>query len=350
MRLTYRKSTFTQTLLTPIALASCMLFPSLLHAQSQPAPGSMNVSWREGAPDCEKASEPPLQIHQYNNQTFIIRESLCSTFEAPFVFLLIGSNRAMLIDTGDVADPAKMPLARTVSQLIQTGGGPDKPLLVVHTHRHLDHRAGDAQFQGLPNTQVVGFDLDSVRRFYRFTEWPEGVAQIDLGDRIVDALSTPGHNETEVSFYDRNTALFFSGDFLIPGHLLIDDTQSDLASAERVAAFVKDRPVSYVLGNHIEENDQGQLYDWQSSFHPREHSLQLTKADLLALPAAIRKFNGFYTHTGNFFLMNSIRILIVCAIGIVVLLLAFALALVRFFRRRRSRRVKAKLANSIRAS
>ena len=191
----------------------------------------MNVSWREGAPDCEKASEPPLQIHQYNNQTFIIRESLCSTFEAPFVFLLIGSNRAMLIDTGDVADPAKMPLAKTVSQLIQTGGGPDKPLLVVHTHRHLDHRAGDAQFQGLPNTQVVGFDLDSVRRFYRFTEWPEGVAQIDLGDRIVDALSTPGHNETEVSFYDRNTALFFSGDFLIPGHLLIDDAQSDLASA-----------------------------------------------------------------------------------------------------------------------
>src|SRR6185295_130081 len=141
------------------------------------------------------------------------------------------------------------------------------PLLVVHTHRHLDHRAGDGQFAGLPNVQVVGFDIDSVRQFYQFTDWPNGLAQIDLGDRIIDVIPTPGHNETEVSFYDRNTGLFFSGDFLLPARLLIEDTKADIASADRVAAFVRDRPVSFVLGSHIELNSAGDTFPWQSQYH-----------------------------------------------------------------------------------
>jgi hypothetical protein len=74
------------------------------------------------------------------------------------------------------------------------------PLLVVHTDRHLDHRAADKQFTGLPHVQVVGFDLESVRRYYNFTDWPNGLAQIDLGDRTVDVIPTPDHNETEINW------------------------------------------------------------------------------------------------------------------------------------------------------
>ncbi len=115
----------------------------------------------------------------------------------------------------------------------------------MHTHRHLDHRAGDSQFAGLPNVQVLGFDLDSVRRYYNFTNWPEGVAQIDLGDRTVDTIPTPGHNETEVSFYDRQTGLFLFRRLSDAGAtLLIDNTSADLASAKRAVAFVNDRPWS----------------------------------------------------------------------------------------------------------
>src|SRR5438477_10854010 len=33
--------------------------------------------------------------------------------EANFLYLLVGSQKALLIDTGAVADPAKMPLAQT---------------------------------------------------------------------------------------------------------------------------------------------------------------------------------------------------------------------------------------------
>jgi glyoxylase-like metal-dependent hydrolase (beta-lactamase superfamily II) len=253
---------------------------SLPLANAQLAPGSMNVRWDEGAPDCKKTTQPPLQVHRYNEHTIILRESLCTTFEAPFMYLLIGSTKAMLIDSGDVADPAQVPLAKTVMDLLPTTGPGELPLLLVHTHRHLDHRSGDIQFAPLSNVQIVGFDLDSVRRFYGFAEWPNGLAQIDLGGRIVDAIPTPGHNPTEVSFYDRNTGLFFSGDFLMPARLLIEDTQEDLASAERVAAFLRDRPVSYVLGGHIEANATRQLFPWQSQYHPNEHVLQLAETDV----------------------------------------------------------------------
>ena len=218
------------------------------------------------------------------------------------------------------------------------GSGPSwLPLLVVHTHRHLDHRAGDSQFANLHNVEVVGWDLDSVRRYYHFTDWPNGVAQINLGDRTVDVIPTPGHNATHVVFYDRNTGVLFSGDFLMPGRLLIEDSHADLASAKRIAAFVKDRPISYVLGGHIELDAAGETFPWESHYHPHEHALQMTKDDLLALPAAVSSFNGFYTRSGQFIIINPVRNLIVLTVVVGALLVALVMGLILYIRRRRAR-------------
>jgi hydroxyacylglutathione hydrolase len=315
-------------------------------AWSQLVPGSMDVHWNQGSPDCAKNPQPPLQVHQYNARTFILRENLCTTFEAPFMYLLVGSTKALLIDTGDIADPSVAPLAETVMGLLPADGAAKLSLLVVHTHRHLDHRAGDPQFARFSNAQVVGFDIDSVRSFYKFTDWPNGLAQVDLGDRTVDVIATPGHSETEVSFYDRSTGLLFTGDFLMPARLLIDDNSADIASADRIAAFVKDRPISFVLGGHIEMNSAGDLFSWESQYHPDEHALQLTKDDVLKLPAAVHSFNGFYTVRGQFTMENTIRILIAFAVLILVAVIAGLWALVRFIRRRRRAR---KLAAKIQA-
>jgi len=293
----------------------------------------MDVRWDEGASKCATNSQLPLQVHSYNDRTFILRENLCVTFEAPFLYLLIGSEKALLIDTGDVGDPSKIPLANTVMRLLPGEGSAKMHLLVVHTHRHSDHRAGDEQFAHFPNVQVVGFDTDSVRRFYHFADSPNGFAQIDLGDRTVDVIPTPGHNETEVSFYDRYAGLFFSGDFLMPGRLLIDNTSADLASAQSVAAFIRDRPVSFVLGGHIEMDANGNLFPWESQFHPNEHVLQMKKDDLLALPAAIRSFNGFYSKSGNFIMMNSMRLLIAEAALVLATIVALLWILIRYIRR-----------------
>jgi glyoxylase-like metal-dependent hydrolase (beta-lactamase superfamily II) len=302
---------------------------------SQLVPGSLDVHWNEGASNCTASSRSPLQVHQYNSRTFILREDLCATFEAPFMYLLIGSTKALLIDTGDVADPSRMPLAKTVMHLLPGEESARVPLLVVHTHRHLDHRAGDGQFAQLSGVQVIGFDIESVRRYYNFKHWPNGLAQMNLGDRTVDVIPTPGHNETEVSFYDRTTGLFFSGDFLLPARLLVDDANVYLASAERVASFVRDRPISFVLGGHIEIDTEGNMFPWQSQYHPHEHVLQMTKDDLLALPTAIRSFNGFYAKSGKFILMNSIRILIALAIVAGLIMTGLVLILARYLRRRR---------------
>ena len=306
-------------------------------AWPQLAPGSIDVHWNEGSPTCAKNPQPPLQLHQYNTRTFILRENLCTTFEAPFMYLLLGSTKALLVDTGDIADPKVVPLAETVMHLLP-GEGPTKlPLLVVHTHRHLDHRAGDAQFAHFSNAQVVGFDFDSVRRYYRFTDWPNGLVQIDLGDRTVDVIPTPGHNETEVSFYDRSTGLLLTGDFLLPARLLIDDTRAEVASADRVAAFVKDHPISFVLGGHIEMNSAGELFPWESQYHPNEHVLQMTKDDALALPAVVRSFNGLYSVHGQFTMENSIRVLIAFAVLVLVVIVVVVWILVKYVRRRRRR-------------
>jgi glyoxylase-like metal-dependent hydrolase (beta-lactamase superfamily II) len=312
-----------------LAIAALLVFAQA--AQAQTASGSLDAKWSEGAQDCKAHFEPPLQVHRYNATTYILREDLCSTFEAPFMYLLIGQKRALLIDTGDVADPKAMPLAKTVTALLPHG----LPLLVVHTHRHMDHRAGDPQFATLPNVQVVGYDIDSVKRFYNFTPWPEGVAQVDLGERVIVVLPTPGHNETEVSFYDRNTALFFSGDFLMPGRLLVDDASAYVASANRAVAFLKDKPVRAILAGHIEMTADGGLEPWESQYHPNERALPMTKADLLALPAALAGFNGFYLQSGKFTMINSLNILDVGGIGVLIVIAGLIWFLTRFFRRRR---------------
>ena len=311
-------------------------------ARSQIATDSLNAHWSEGAADCKANPPAPLETHALNSQTFILRESLCATFEAPFMYLLIGSTQAMLIDDGDVAEPKEMPLAQTVLALLPGTGASKMPLLVVHTHRHLDHRAGDAQFAHQPNARVVGYDLESVKQFYHFTDWPNGLAQVELGDRTVDVIPTPGHNETHVSFYDRNTGLFFTGDFMLPGRLLIDDAAAERATANRVAAFIQTHPVSAVLGGHVELDTAGETLPWGSHYHPHEHALPMTTADLLALPAAVNSFNGFYTKRGTFLMIDGLRVFIAECVVALVVLVGLIVGGVFLFRRRRAARAAAR--------
>ena len=230
--------------------------------------------------------------------------------KANFIYLLVGSDKALLIDTGAIADPEKMPLAKTILELLPDKDGKKLPLLVAHTHRHSDHRAGDPQFASLSSVQVVPFDLDGVRAFFGFTNWPNGIAHLDLGGRTVDVIPTPGHNETHLAFYDDKTGILFSGDFLMPGRLLIEDATAYRESALRVVDFLKTRPLTHILGGHIELNTAGRAYRFGSHHHPDERRLELTREDLIALPAAFDRFNGFYARYPNYILSNPIRNLV----------------------------------------
>jgi hydroxyacylglutathione hydrolase len=315
------------------------LLIAAMPASAQIASGSLEVEWSEGAESCESGPpEAPIQVHRYDDRTFILRESLCATFEAPFIYLLLGSSKALLIDTGAIEDAAAMPLADTVMDLLPMAGTSKLPLLVLHTHRHLDHRAGDPQFAALAGVQVVPAFLEDVQEHFAFTSWPEDSAHVELGDRTIDVIPTPGHEDTHVAFYDRKTGLFFSGDFLLPGRLLVEDSDEYLASALRVADFIKTRPITHVLGAHIEMNREGELFPWGSTHHPDERALPLTKEDLLALPGLLRSFNGFYTERGHWVISNPKRQLTAMGAGAVLLLAGLVWLVWRYFRRRRATR------------
>ena len=321
---------------TGIAVSMSLLTPTLVW--SQPVPGSLDAHWNEGTSDCKATPQAPLQVHAYEPQTFILRQSPCASFEANFLYLLIGSDKALLIDTGAVADAIEMPLAKTILELLPDKDHKKLPLLVAHTHRHLDHRAGDPQFASLPSVQIVPIDLEAVRAFFHFTNWPNEIAHLDLGDRIVDVIPTPGHNATHVAFYDSRTGILFSGDFLMPGRLLIEDAAAYRESALRVVDFLKTRPLTHVLGGHIELNTAGRAYRFGSHYHPNERRLELTREDLAALPAAFESFNGFYARHPNYILTNPIHNLLALAIIAVAVLIFIVWGLRRLLRRRRSQR------------
>ena len=106
--------------------------------------------------------------------------------DGPFLYLLAGSTRAILLDTGATPDPVRFPLRRTIDNLI----GPDFALVVAHTHAHGDHIAADAPFAARPNTIVVGHSTAYVARFSEITDWPTQDAAFDLGGRTLSVLGS----------------------------------------------------------------------------------------------------------------------------------------------------------------
>src|SRR6266496_1164138 len=109
--------------------ALAVILFSALPAWSGPVPGSLPAQWNIGAENCAASPQPPLQVHAYEPQTFILRQSLCASFEGNFLYLLVGSDKALLIDTGAVADSTQMPLAKKVFELLPDKDDAKIPLL-----------------------------------------------------------------------------------------------------------------------------------------------------------------------------------------------------------------------------
>jgi hydroxyacylglutathione hydrolase len=269
--------------------------------------GNLNVAWIHGAPDCSVSTDPTIQVHRFDANTFILRQSKCSepgtpahpgpSFEAPFIYLLIGKSRALLLDTGASESRALFPLASTVGNLLHDRaaalGGPTVPLLIAHSHSHGDHVSGDSQFLGEADRTIVPLGLAGVKSFFGLPQWPQGTATIDLGGRVLDVIPIPGHEPSHIAVYDRRTQLLLTGDTLYPGLLVVDDWVEYVGSIARLKAFVDDHPVSFVLGAHIEmTNQSGRWFGLRKLFQPGEHVLQLGTAHLTELHDALQAIGG----------------------------------------------------------
>lgn len=277
------------------------------------APGTavsldLDVTWNAGL----VADEPLAQVHHLDEHTVVIRQSLRTSREAPFVVLLFGNERACLWDTGDGRDPEKWPLRQLVDGLVESWLT-DHPrdeyhLSVIHSHSHADHTSGDEQFRNRPDTTVVGVELSEVREFFGLTDWPEGSASFDLGGRELVVVPSPGHHETAVSVLDPYTGLLLSGDTVYPGRLYVRDMEAFLATTAKLAKWAESGAISTVLGGHIEADRDGQEYALGVQEHPDEASPFLSPSRLVELRDAARsiadspgvhRFDTFVIYNGN---------------------------------------------------
>jgi hydroxyacylglutathione hydrolase len=268
-----------------------------------PAPGSLEVAWSHGSRSRRRPGDPAIQVHRYDEHTIIMRQSKSVSYEAPFMYLLFGNQRALLLDTGATADSSRFPLRATVDELI-TGWLAKHPrddyeLVVAHSHGHNDHVAADGQFAGRPDTTVVPRDAGQMREFFGFGDaWPAQAVTFDLGGRILDVLGSPGHHKAAVTVYDRWTGILLTGDTVLPGRLFAFDFAAYQATLDRLVEFAAARPVSHVLGCHIEMmRKPGRDYPVGATYQPGERVLEMTTGQLGAIrdaAASVATRRGVY--------------------------------------------------------
>jgi hydroxyacylglutathione hydrolase len=262
-----------------------------------PAAGSLDVAWNHGARSRRRCQDPPLQVHRYDEHTIVLRQSKAVNYEAPFLFLLFGNERALLLDTGATADRGRFPLRDTADELIGQwlAAHPREHygLLVAHTHGHSDHVAGDVQFADRADTTVVGREPEAVQQFFGFTSWPDEVVTFDLGGRVLEITGSPGHHRAAITVYDPWTGFLLTGDTVLPGRLYAFDFPAFLASLNRVVAFAAERRVTHVLGCHVEMTSNPRRdFPLGATYQPGERPLQLTTAQLTAVRDAAAAVAG----------------------------------------------------------
>ncbi|WP_194918000.1 MBL fold metallo-hydrolase [Catenulispora rubra] len=260
----------------------------------------LDLRWNHGVPRWSSASEPPIQAQAYDERTVILRQSKSTNYEAPFIYLLFGADRALLLDTGATADPAVFPLRETVDSLVadwlRRHPRDGYELVVAHTHGHGDHIAADAQFAGRPNTVVVAKEPEAVRAFFGFDDahWPDQEVPFDLGGgRVLRAIGAPGHHAAGVVFHDSATGFLLTGDMVYPGRIYVADFPELVATLNRLVAFCAAHEVTWVMGCHVEMTDRPYRdYPIGATYQPHERALPMTVAQLTALRDAAVRVDG----------------------------------------------------------
>jgi len=252
--------------------------------------GVMPASWTTGA-SCPET--PAFNVQPYNDDFVILRQSGCTNFEKPFLYLLFGARTALLVDTGAKSADVSGAVRGAVEKWSARHGGRTVRLVVVHSHGHGDHVAGDAQFKDAPNTTLVAATPPALQQFFGIHQWPNDIAAYDLGDRMIDIVPIPGHEPASIAIYDRRTGILLTGDTLYPGRLYVRDGAAFAASLHRLVEFTDGKVVAHVLGAHIENARTPYLdYPEGTTYQPDEHALALGRAHLVELDRELQRMDG----------------------------------------------------------
>lgn len=182
-----------------------------------------------------KSMDGWFTIEEIDHSTFAISEY--QHWEEAHSYVLLGSRQALLIDTGLGISNIK----KVVDDITQL------PILVATTHVHWDHTGGHKYFSDiavhhlekdwlfhfpLPLSAVKkellkepclfpeGFDIDQ----YEIYKGKPALLlndqdMIDIGNRKIKVIHTPGHSPGHCCFYDIDRKYLFTGDLVYEGEL-----------------------------------------------------------------------------------------------------------------------------------
>ncbi len=180
-------------------------------------------------------------------------------------FLIVGSVRAVLFDTG-LGIGQIGPLVRQLTTL---------PVTVVNSHTHFDHVGGNSEFVDVRSTRsafsaaaargeaspelsryasstldadhICGTLSADVRRPYATRPWRvrsyvDDGDVLPLGGRQLEVIFTPGHTPDSLCLLDRQNGLLFTGDTFYSGEIYLWAAETNLEdyrrSINRLAALV----------------------------------------------------------------------------------------------------------------
>ena len=191
-------------------------------------------------------------------------------WEETLVYLIEGTRRAVLLDTGMGIGNLKA----VVTKLTPL------PILVVNSHTHPDHTGNNWQFATVYNLDTEysrenalgGTEIRAeiepgkicgtlpgdfnpstyATRPWKTTKWLHDGDKIDLGGRQIVVLATPGHAPDSLCLFDETNGLLFTGDLYYPGEIYVFGKGADPAeyqqSVDRLAKLAP--KVKAVFGAH----------------------------------------------------------------------------------------------------
>lgn len=206
-------------------------------------------------------------VERIDEATFAISEY--RHWEETHCYLLLGEEKALLIDTGLGVG--------NIRAVVESLTG--LPLLVATTHVHWDHIGGHRHFDDIAvhamerdwlasrfpiPPEVVkrnllmngpafppGFDVDQYRVYQgEPTRLLHDLDRIELGNRAVTVYHTPGHSPGHVCYYEEARKHLYSGDLIYRGTLYAFYPSTDpalfLSSVQRIRSL----PVRRLLPGH----------------------------------------------------------------------------------------------------
>lgn len=218
-----------------------------------------------------ETSQEWFEVYRLTPDTYAIYEPF--QFEEAISFLVIGKERAVIIDTGTgIGD-----LKQVTTELTKL------PVSVVNTHTHWDHIGSNSQLEetacfnnedcirklreGVENARLrPSVTGDSIWRplpdGFDAATWSippvepavllEDGDLIALGERTLEVIHTPGHSPGSICLLDSKNRILFTGDTFFPGPLY---------------AYPEDVDIDDYIASLEKLNDRIDEYDYLCSGH-----------------------------------------------------------------------------------